>query len=120
METWSQFVERYAQTLGVALGFAFGGSALLLWSSKETITTSRALLVIFAGQCLGAGATAFVHGYLRWNIFVSPVVGVVCGLVALPILTGIAKVGDRLGARMPDVGDRVIDKYTDKIERKPK
>lgn len=120
METWPQFIERYAHTLGITLAFAFGGAGLLLWSSREKYTTSRALLVIAAGQCLGAGATAFVHGYLSWSIFVAPVVGVVCGLVALPILLGIAKVGDRIGQRFPDIGDKLVDKYTRGDEGKVK
>lgn len=111
MDTWQQFIQRYAETLGITLAFAFGGAGLLLWSSREKYTTSRGLLVIAAGQCLGAGATAFVHGYLGWNIFVAPVVGVVCGLVALPILVGIAKVGERIGQRFPDLGEKLLNKY---------
>lgn len=114
METWQQFIDRYAQTVGVALAFAFGGAALLLWSSRETYTTSRAFLVIASGQCLGAGATAFVHGYLGWSIFAAPFVGVVCGLIALPILLGIAKVGERFGQRLPDLGEEVVNKYVPK------
>ena len=111
MDTWNQFIERYAQTLGVALAFAFAGSGLLLWSSRDKHTTARGFLVIASGQCLGAGATAFVHGYLAWNIFVAPAVGVVCGLVALPILVGIARVGERIGQRFPAIGEKLLDRY---------
>ena len=111
MENWTQFWERYVETLGVTLAFAFGGAGLLLWSSRETYTASRALLVVVAGQCLGAGATAFVHGYLGWNIFVAPLVGVTCGLVALPVLLGVAKMGERLGKRVPGIGEKIMDKY---------
>ena len=118
MENWSQFVERLWQTLGVTLAFAFGGAGLLLWSSRETYTASRALLVIISGQCLGAGATAFVHGYLGWNIFVAPAVGVICGLVALPILIGVAKIGERVGARFPDLGEKIINKYVPRKDEK--
>lgn len=111
MDTWPQFIERYAQTLGITLAFAFSGAGLFLWSSREKYTTSRGFLVIAAGQCLGAGATAFVHGYLGWSIFVAPAVGVVCGLVALPMMIGVVRIGERIGRRLPDIGEKLIDKY---------
>lgn len=111
MENWQQFLDRYAQTLGVTLAFAFGGAGLLMWSSREHYTTSSALLVIVSGLALATGTTAFVHGYLGWNIFVAPAVGLVCGLVALPILVGVAKVGERIGRRFPDIGEKIINRY---------
>lgn len=111
METWQQFIERYAQTVGIAAIFAFLGAGLLLWTSKETHTLSRALLVVVAGECLMLGATAIGHGYLQWTIFVAPIVGLVCGLVALPVLVGVAKLGERLGTKVPDMGEKLVDKY---------
>ena len=114
MASWPEFLDKYLQTLGVTLAFAIGGAGLLVWSSHEIYSASKALMVVTAGLLLAAGSTAFFHGYLGWNIFIAPFVGATCGLIALPVLLGVAKIGQRIGSRAPDIGDKLIDRYTGK------
>ena len=108
---WREFWDHYWQTLGVTAAFAFGGSGFLLWASSQTVSPGRALLVIAAGQGVQAAATAFFMGYLGWNIFLAPVVGLVCGLVALPLILAVVKVGQRIEDRAGDIADQQIDRF---------
>lgn len=109
-ESWAQWWAANVETLGVALTFAFGGSGFLLWAvDKGPFSTGRVLSVIAAGQFVTGIATAFVHGYLGWSIFVAPAVGSVCGLVALPMIFAIAKGGKRVETRADDIADKGIN-----------
>lgn len=109
--TWREFLNQYAETLGVALAFAFMGSALLLKvDNKPSPTPAQALTVILAGLLVASCATAFVHGYLGWNIFVAPFVGLVCGAVALPIFRTLIKASKRVEDRADDVADSALDR----------
>jgi len=85
-------------TLGIAAAFSFIGAAFLLWVSTEDHTARRGFTVIMGGQILCAVTTAFIHGYLEWSIFVAPVVGLACGLVAVPVLTAVIKTSNERAA----------------------
>ncbi len=112
--SWREFLNHYADTLGVTAAFALLGSGFLLWVGADKVPLSRgkALIVLAAGQFVSGIATAFVHGYLGWSIFVAPAVGSVCGLVALPIIMAVAKGGKRVEMRADDIADKAIDKVS--------
>ncbi len=105
---WLDFWNKTGETLGIAAAFAFGGAAFLLWVSPEAYTPKRGLTVILGGQVLNAATTAFVHGYLGWSVFVAPAVGLVVGLIAVPVMMAIIalaqdKAGDWIAALVKKV-----------------
>lgn len=110
--SWREFLHHYADTLGVAAFFALLGSGFLLFVGSERVPLSRgrAITVLAAGQFVSGIATALVHGYLGWSIFVAPAVGSVCGLVALPIILAVARGGRRVEMRADDIADAGLDK----------
>jgi len=114
--SWRDFFDQYAETLGIALVFGFGGSGFVLWlgANRQPITPGQALSAISAALLVTAIATAFVHGYLGWNIFLAPFVGFVCGLVALPIIRAVIKGGQRVETRADDITDGAIDRVAGK------
>ena len=107
---WREFWDHYWQTLSVTAAFAFGGSGFLLWGSPQTLSAGRALLVIASGQFVASASTAFFHGYLGWNIFIAPFVGMVCGLVGLPLIRAVTKGGQRVDDRAGDIADQQLDR----------
>jgi hypothetical protein len=109
---WHEFLAKYAETLGVSALFAALSSGMLLWIGSEPITKGRALLIVAAGQFVASIATAFVHGYLNWNIFVAPAVGATCGLVALPAIISVVKAGKTVEGHAGDIAEKAIDKVT--------
>ena len=109
---WKDFLANYAETLGVSALFAMLSSGMLLWIGSEPISKGRALMIVAAGQLVTGAATAFVHGYLQWSIFVAPAVGATCGLVALPVIWSVVKAGRRVEGHADDIADRAIDKVT--------
>lgn len=109
---WHDFLSKYAETLGVSALFAALSSGMLLWIGSEPITKGRALLIVAAGQFVASIATAFVHGYLQWSIFVAPAVGATCGLVAMPAIWTIVKAGRRVEGHADEIADKAIDKVT--------
>ena len=109
---WTRFWVEYAETIGVAAAFAFGGSAFVLWVTPASHEVKRGILVIIAGQIVTAATIAFMNGYLGWSIFIAPVVGIVCGIVAMPILNAIMKGGHRVEDRADDIADAVIKRGT--------
>ncbi len=95
---WLDFWNKTGETLGIAAAFCFGGAAFLLWVSADKYSPQRGLTVIIGGQILNAATVAFVHGYLGWSLYIAPVVGLVCGLVAVPVLMAIIMLAqDRAG-----------------------
>ena len=112
MHSWRDFVATYAETLGVSAMFALLSSGMLLWIGSEPISKGRALLIVAAGQFVTGIATAFVHGYLQWSIFVAPAVGATCGLVALPVIWTVVKAGRRVEGHADEIADKAIDKVT--------
>lgn len=110
--TWREFIHTYADTLGVTALFALLGSGFLLFvgADRTPLSRGRAVTVLAAGQFVSGIATAFVHGYLGWSIFVAPAVGSVCGLVALPLILAVAKGGRRVEMRADDIADSGLDK----------
>jgi hypothetical protein len=110
---WSEFWRSYQETLAIAAAFAFGGSGFVLWT-VDNPSAKRGLLVIISGQFVNAATTILVHGYLGWSIFVAPLVGLVCGIVAMPILNTVMKSGRRVEVRADDVADVVIKRVTGK------
>jgi len=112
--TWREFVVHYADTLGVTAVFALLGSGLLLFigADKTPLSRGRAVTVLAAGQFVSAIATAFVHGYLGWSIFVAPAIGAVAGLVALPVILAVAKGGRRVEMRADDIADTALEKLS--------
>lgn len=86
---WIDFWNKTGETLGIAAAFCFGGAAFLLWVSPETVSPKKGFTVIMGGQILNGATTVFVHGYLGWSVFVAPVVGLACGLVAVPVLMAV-------------------------------
>lgn len=110
--SWREFLHHYADTLGVAAFFALLGAGFLLFvgADKVPLSRGRAISVLAAGQFVSGIATALVHGYLGWSIFLAPAVGSVCGLVALPIIMAVAKGGRRVEMRADDIADSALDK----------
>lgn len=110
--TWRDFLNQYADTMGVTALFALLGSGFLLFigGDRTPLSRGRAVIVLAAGQFVSGIATAVVHGYLGWSIFVAPAVGAVCGLVALPIILAVAKGGRRVEMRADDIADMGLDK----------
>jgi hypothetical protein len=102
---WLDFWNKTAETIGIALAFAFGSSTFLLWSANDKPTVKRGLSVIFAGLVVTAAATSFVHGYLGWSAFLAPVVGVIGGLIGLPLMFAITKGGKHIEDRADDITD---------------
>jgi hypothetical protein len=110
---WLDFWNKTGETLGIAAAFCFGGASFVLWVSNDTYTPRRGLTVIVAGQIVTAAATAFIHGYLGWSIFLAPAVGLLAGLVSLPLLLAIIKVSQD---KASDVVTAVVKKVSgDKI-----
>lgn len=110
--TWREFLNQYADTMGVTAVFALLGASFLLWTEadrKAPLSRGRALTVLSAALLVSGIATAFVHGYLGWTIFVAPLVGAVSGLVALPLILAVAKGGRRVEMRADDIADKGID-----------
>lgn len=110
--TWREFWTQYADTVGVALVFALFGSGFALWASsnKKPITRGQALVVVAAGLLVASIATALVHGYLGWNIFLAPCVGFLCGLLALPIIWTVIRGGRRVEMRADDLADHGLER----------
>lgn len=108
---WREFLDQFRETLGVSAVFAFGGAALHLWSRKETFSGGKAFSVVLASQMTTAGVSVVVHGMLGWNIFLAPVVGLVCGLIALPVIGGVIVLGERLGGVLPDFALAMLAKW---------
>lgn len=79
------------ETIGVAAAFCFAGAGFLLWVTNETHTPKRGFTVIVGGQILNAAIITFTHGYLSLSIFVAPVIGLLSGLAAVPILMSVIK-----------------------------
>lgn len=98
MQTWAEFWAKTADTIGIGAAFSFIGAAYLLWVSPNEHSVSRGFTVILAAQILNGVTTAFVHGYLGWSIFIAPVVGLVCGLVAVPVLMAVIKTSNERAA----------------------
>lgn len=113
--TWREFIRENADTAGITLVFAALGSGFMLWASAnrqttiKAVTPGRAIMVIAAGQLVGAVATAFCFGFLSWNLFVAPGVGALCGLVGVFILMASIKGGERIEDRGADLADRGIE-----------
>lgn len=118
-----EWVAKNLETLAITLSFAFFGSAMLLWvsSEKHPISTNRASMVIVAGQLVGSSAALFVFGYLGWPWFVSPIVGVVAGIAAIPIIRSLMKMVERGEDRAGDLADgaldRVVGRQQDRLDR---
>lgn len=115
MTTWRDWLHDNIETLGVSLAFAFAGSSFFL-AARDRVPFSprRALVVIVSGLLLAAVATAFVQGYLNWSPFLAPIVGLVSGLVGVFILAAVARGGERIEERAPDIADRGIDRIARK------
>jgi CHASE2 domain-containing sensor protein len=91
---WLDFWNKTAETLGIAAAFCFAGAGFLLWVAEEKHPPKRVVTVIIAGQITNAATTAFVHGYLGWSIFIAPLIGLVCGLTAVPLLMAVIRGGE--------------------------
>ena len=113
MNVWSDFWRSYAETLAIAAAFAFGGSGFVLWTIDNS-TAKRGFLVIISGQFVNAATTVFVHGYFGWSVFIAPVIGLACGIVAMPILNTIMKGSRRVETRADDLTDAGIKRVTGK------
>lgn len=105
---WLDFWNKTAETLGIAAAFSFLGAGFLLWVTATEHSVRRGLTVIMGGQILTAASTAFVHGYLGWSIFIAPVIGLACGLVAVPILMAVIKAGETRAGDLIDAGIKKV------------
>ena len=110
---WQDFWRDYAETLGIALAFAFGGSAFALWNVANP-TVRQGFSLIVGGQFVTAIATIVMHGYLGWSVFWAPAIGAVGGLCAMPILFAVMKGGKRIEDRADDLTDSAIKRVTGK------
>jgi hypothetical protein len=116
---WKEFFLKFSDTAGITLLFAALGSGFALWAQSnrappKPITSGAALMVVAAGQIVGAVATAFCYGYLGWSLFTAPAVGAFCGLAGIAILMTGLKVGYRIEERGGDIADKAIDTVTNK------
>ena len=109
---WARFWTEYSETIGVAAAFAFGGSGFVLWVTPASHEVKRGILVIIAGQIVTAATIALLNGYFGVSIFLAPVVGIACGIVAMPILNAVMKAGRRVEDRATDIADVVIKRGT--------
>lgn len=114
-ESWRVFFANYADTLGINALFAFFGSGIQLWTSKEPISIGRALLVISAGLFVASIATAIAQGFLGWSIFVGPGIGFLCGLISYPLVKTTAR---KVEERAPEMVDKAIDLLPGRKESK--
>jgi hypothetical protein len=112
---WLDFWNKFAETLGVAAGMTFLGSAFLLFVTPEQHSFRRGFTVIVGGQLLNAVATAFVHGYLGWSFYAAPAIGLACGLIGSFILLAVIKVGQERAIEIVSAG---VNKVTGQ-ETKP-
>ena len=85
----------------------------MLWTG-DNIAVKRGLLVILSGQVVNAATTVLIHGYLGWSSFVAPVVGLACGIAAMPILNTVMKGSRRVETRADDLTDAGIKRVTGK------
>jgi hypothetical protein len=109
---WAKFWDENIGTVGVSALFAILGGGMLMWIGAEPLSRGRALMIFSASQVVNAAATIFVHGYLQWSPFVAPVVGTVCGLVALPAIWTVVKMGRQVEGHADDIANKAIDKVT--------
>mgnify|MGYP003657771348 CR=1 FL=1 len=120
LETW---LKVNIETLAIVLSFSFFGSAMMLWiaAAKAPISVNRAAMAIMGGQVIGSVAALAVFGYLGWSIFLAPMIGVPCGVVALPLLRVVIKFGDRVEDRSASIADsvlnRAVGRQEDKLDR---
>lgn len=114
--TWREFIQDNADTLGITLFFSALASAFMLKAreGQNPITPARALLVISSGQIVGSAATAFLFGYLGWNIFIAPAIGAITGLTGVFVMMGTIKSGERVeerGGELGDAGMNIVKKH---------
>lgn len=110
--TWQEWFREHSLTLAITLGFASGGSLLLLWLRPGEAGPWRFLLAWAAGQLVGASAAVAAHGYVGVSFFFAPLIGLCCGIVAVPLLRAVMRVSMRVEKRADDLGDRAIDVIT--------
>ncbi len=111
--SWREFLQHHAETLGISAAFAFMGSAFLLFlqsisADATPISRGKATAVVVAALLVDAVATAFVHGYLGWSPFLTPFIGVMAGLVALPLLMTVIRSSRRIEERADDIADKGV------------
>ncbi len=111
--TWRDFLNHYSETLGISAAFAFMGSAFLLFvqsirSDSTPISRGKATAVVVSALLVDAVATVVVHGYLGWSPFLTPLVGTMAGLVALPLLMTVIRSSERIEERAPDIADKGV------------
>ena len=119
----TEWISKSAETLGITLAFAFFGSSMLLWISadKQPLSVNRASMIIMAGQMVGSATGVFAFGYFGWPWFVSPAVGFVAGIAAIPVIRAIMKIAQRGEDRSGDLADgaldRVVGRQQDRLDR---
>lgn len=121
--TWREFLKENFDTLGVTLFFAALGAGFMLYateqrSSAQAVPVGRAFVVIFGALLTAAVSTALFVGYLKWDIFLAPLIGALSGLIGFFLLRTIVKAGERVEEKGGDVlGDAVIDRLKKEGEK---
>lgn len=107
-----EWLSKHIEEFGITLSFAFFGSAMLLWvtAEKQPLSANRAGMVIVAGQLVGSCAALFAFGYLLWPWFVSPLIGAIAGISAIPVIRSVIKIAQRGEDRAGDIADAGINR----------
>ena len=101
--------QRHIEELGLSLGMAFGGAGLTVWLGGDAVDRRKALKIIFAALFVDAATVSITQGYLGWSPFLAVPVGLVAGIVGLPVVMIAIRGSRRAENRAEDIADKGID-----------
>jgi predicted membrane protein len=99
----------HLEELGLSLAFAFGGAGMVLWTGGGAVDRRKAAMVVVGALFVDAAAVSITQGVLGWSSFYAVPVGLLCGLVGLPVLMTAIRAGRRVENRADDIADKGID-----------
>lgn len=99
---------RHREELGLSLAFAFLSAVMVLMGGGDQITRRKAFLVLLAAMLVSTSASCVFLGVLGWPMFAAIPLGVLCGLVGLPVTMAAIRAGKRVEDRADDIADKGI------------